>query len=223
MSKILLVEDDQTVASPLIEWLESDGYTVEHSLNGEDALQLLDNFKYDLLVLDRGLPGINGAEVLRQYRAGGGKAPIIFLTGDNTLLSKTEGFDSGADDYVTKPFEPEELSARIRAILRRPATLVPDVLAVRNVQLDARTQKVTVDGEQLSLPKLEYAALEFLMRSPNRCYSSQELLAAVWRSDSECTEDAVRSCFKRLRKKLTDKAGNCIVSTIHGAGYTIET
>lgn len=222
MSKILLVEDDQSIATPLVEWLQSDGYVVEHCSSGEDALQLLTNFKYDILVLDRGLPGTSGAEVLHKHRLAGGNTPVIFLTGDNTLDSKKQGLNSGADDYITKPFEPEELSARIRAVLRRPPTLIPDLLRIRNVEFDVRTQKVTLDGQPVSLAKREYAVLEFLMRNPNRCFSSQELLAAVWHSDSEGTEDAVRSCFKRLRKKLMSQDGDCVISTIHGAGYTIE-
>ena len=211
MAKILLVEDEESMAAPLMEWLESEGHTVEHVMTGEDALQLLINFKYDMIVLDRGLPGLTG-----------GTIPVIFLTGETDIHSKRDGLDSGADDYITKPFEPEELSAGIRAVLRRPAALIPDVLKIANVELNAKTQKVSLEGENIALSKKEYAVLEFLMRNPSRCFSSQELIATIWRADAEGTEDAVRSCFKRLRRKLADKDGNCIVSTIHGAGYTIE-
>lgn len=223
MSKVLLVEDDQSIAKPLVDWLRSDGFSLEWTTSAEDAMQLLTNFQYDLVVLDKHLPGMTGEEMLKKYRASGGMTPVLMLTGDSALSSKMGGLNSGADDYLTKPFEPEELAARIRAILRRPALLIPDVLQIGNLELNSRTQRVTFNGEELSLGRGEYAVLEYLMRNPNRCYSSQELLRAVWPSDSEGGEDAVRSCFKRLRKKLTDEEGNCVISTVHGAGYTIET
>lgn len=222
MPKILLVEDDAAIAGKLADWLQSDGFTVEHVVSAEDALQLLGNFQYDLIVLDKSLPGASGTEMLRKHRASGVMTPVIFLTGDAALQSKKEGLDSGADDYITKPFEPEELAARIRAVLRRPPALIPDRLKIGNVELDARTQKVTIAGELVPLSKLEYAVVELLMRNPNRCFSSQNLITAVWPSDGEATEDGVRSCIKRLRKKLTGPDGNCIISTIHGAGYIIE-
>ncbi|HEY9731016.1 MAG TPA: response regulator transcription factor [Drouetiella sp.] len=223
MSKVLLVEDDESMAKPLTEWLQSNGFRLEWTTSAEDAMQLLTNFQYDLIVLDKHLPGMSGKAMLNKYRAGGGMTPILMLTGDATLSSKMDGLDSGADDYLTKPFEPEELAARIRAILRRPAELLPDILIIGNVELNSRTQKVTLNGKELTLARGEYAVLAYLMRNPNRCFSSQELLRAVWSADSGGGEDAVRSCFKRLRKKLTDEDGNCLISTVHGAGYTIET
>lgn len=222
MSKVLIVEDDESMAKPLAEWLQSDGFSVEWATCAEDAMQLLTNFQYDLIVLDKHLPGVTGEEMLKRHRARGGMTPVLMLTGDAELSSKMSGLNSGADDYLTKPFEPEELTARIRAILRRPAILIPDVLKIGNVELNSRTRKVTLDGTALTLARGEYAVLQYLMRNPNRCFSSQELLRAVWPADSEGGEDAVRSCLKRLRKKLTDADGVCLINTIHGAGYTIE-
>jgi DNA-binding response OmpR family regulator len=193
MSKILLVEDDQSVTKTLTNWLKSEGHLVEHAVSGPDAWQMLSNYKYDIIVLDRSLPAMSGIEVLKKFRSTGGTTPVIILTGDSHLSSKKEGLDSGADDYLTKPFEPEELSARIRSILRRPPGLLPTVLTIGNVTADLTTQQVMVEGQSIRLSKTEYAVLEFLMRNPNRCFSSQELLASVWPSDTDSTEEAVRT------------------------------
>lgn len=223
MPKILLIEDDEAMVGPLTQWLRSEGHVVEHAASGDDALQMLNNYKYDIVVLDRGLPSLSGLDLLKQFRSAGGTTPVIFLTGDGTLASKKEGLDSGADDYLTKPFEPEELSARIRTILRRPSGLLPTNLTIGNVTVELTTQRVTVDGQFVPLSKREYAVLEFMMRNPNRCFSSQELLLAVWPSDTDSTENAVRTILKKLRRKLAPSEKDCIIGTVHGAGYMVET
>jgi OmpR-family two-component system manganese-sensing response regulator len=223
LAKILLIEDDEQLIGPLVRWLKLDGHVVDHVSTGQDALQMLSSYQFDLVVIDWGLPDMPGMDVMKRFRAGGAATPVIFLTGRDDVKSKKEGLDSGADDYVTKPFQSEELSARIRSILRRPAGLIPTKFTVHNVVIEFDTKKVYLAGAPISLGKREYAVLEFLIRHPNRTFSSQDLITAVWPSDTEVGEDAVRSCVKELRTKLTAKDGTCIISTVHGAGYTVKT
>jgi DNA-binding response OmpR family regulator len=222
LAKVLIVEDDARMSKELARWLSGDGHTVDSAATGQDALQMLTNYSFDIAVLDLGLPDMDGSEVLRKHRAAGGRTPIIILTGVHDSGSKTRGLDSGADDYVVKPYDPEELSARIRSVLRRTSNVLSDSLTIGDVTLNMRDQLVLVNNVDAQVTKREYAILEYLMRHPNRCFSSQELIDAVWPTDTESSEDAVRACMKRLRRKLAGDDQECIVTTIPGAGYTVR-
>jgi DNA-binding response OmpR family regulator len=222
VAKILLVEDDARVFEPLLRWLIKEGHTVEWVASGEDALQMLNVYKFDVVVLDWGLPGLSGLEVLKRFRRTGGITPVLFLTGKGDVASKKAGLDSGADDYLPKPFEADELSARIRALLRRPIGLLPRTLSIANISLELESKNVYLAGNPVRLGKKEYSILELLMRHPDRCFSSKELMEAIWPSDTDSTEDAVRSCVKQLRSKITTPDGKCVISTIPGAGYIIS-
>jgi two-component system OmpR family response regulator len=221
LAKLLLVDDDSELTESLVDYLKLENHSVELSSTGEDALQLLENFKFDAIILDWGLPGIQGVDVLRKFRTAGGKTPVIFLTGRNDIFSKEAGFDTGADDYLTKPFDVRELGARIRSLLRRPAGILPSKITVGNLLIEPDTRKVFVGGKATHLTNREYAVLEFLVRHPNQVYGARALLQAVWPSDAEASEDTVRSCMKNLRRKITVD-DECIVKTIQGAGYTVE-
>jgi len=222
MAKILLVEDDKDVSDSVLSWLQMEKYTVEHATCGEDAQQLLENYRFDLIVLDWGLPGLSGFEVLKNFRMNGGDTPVIFLTGRDDLDSKTFGLDGGADDYITKPFDMRELTARIRTRLRRPGGLLPAKISFGNVVLDPELRKVSVDAKPVRLTNKEYAVLEFLMRHPGQVFSSRAMLDAVWTSDTESSEDTVRACVKNLRRKITLEGQDCVLKTIAGSGYTVE-
>ena len=222
MAKILLIEDDSRLVKSLVDWLETDGHIVETVGDGKDAIQMLEAYSFDLIVLDWALPGVSGVDVLKSFREHGGITPVIFLTGQRDLHSKKSGLDSGADDYLTKPFEVEELSARIRSLLRRPAGLLPTTLTSGNVTIDPSAKSVTVDGASVKLGKLEFSILELLMRHPNKCFSAEDLMKQVWPSDTESSEDAVRSCVRALRRKLAPDGGDCIVKNIAGVGYIIN-
>ncbi len=221
MAKVLLVEDDKELSVALLSWLKLDNHSVELVESGEDALQLLENFKYDVIVLDWGLPKMNGIEVLRKYRSSGGLTPVIFLTGRDDVSSKEIGLDTGADDYLTKPFEMRELSARIRSILRRPGGLMPNKIHIGNLVIEPETRKVSVNNVPVRLTRTEYAVLEFLVRNPNKVYGAKALIQAVWPSDTESSEDTVRACVKNLRRKIT-ASEECVLKTVPGSGYTIE-
>lgn len=222
MSKVLLVEDDLVTCDMVRDWLEHELYTVEAAHTGEEALDLMKLYQYDIVVLDWGLPGKSGVEILSRFRADGGTTPVLILTGKRSVGEKEEGLDAGADDYLTKPFDMRELSARLRALLRRSHSPRASVLAVRNITLDPASCLVTRDGEELKLLPTEYALLEFFMRHPDRVFSTDDILNHVWKSDSEATATAVRTYITRLRKKLDVEEKVSIIKTVHGIGYKLE-
>ncbi len=219
MAKILIVEDDASLLSMVKDFLEPLGYTVDTSINGKDALEKLDYFDFDLLILDWELPVVSGIEVCKQYRDKGGKIPILMLTGRNLPAQKREGLDTGADDYLTKPFDEGELGARIRALLRRPHTYTGAVLELLDLVIEPDTRRVTKGGREIILLPLEYSLLEFLMRHKDQTFSPDAILDRVWRSGTEVSVDAVRTCVKTLRRKIANKDGTSIIQTIHGVGY----
>lgn len=219
MAKILVVEDEADVRETLCDWLTTEKYLVESTASGADALQLLQQFPFDVIVLDWQLPDLTGPEVLKRFRADGGKTPVIFLTGRNDIVSKTTGLDAGADDYLTKPVALPELSARIRVCLRRSTG--SQSLIIGNVTVETENRMVTVDGERIHLTTKEYRLLEFLMRHPKQTFGARDLLNHVWPSDAEIMESTVRVCVKTLRTKISSN-GNCILKTILGSGYIID-
>jgi DNA-binding response OmpR family regulator len=222
MAKILLVEDEPDFSILITEWLKNEKYVVEAVENGEDALDRLKFYKYDCVILDWMLPALSGIEVCKNFRSGGGTTPILLLTAKKHVDEKEQGLDAGADDYLTKPFEMKELSARIRALLRRPQAFSGSVLQVGNLALEPNTFKVTRSGEEVALLPKEFALLEFLMRHPNQVFSADALLDRVWSSDSEASPETIRTYIKRLRKKIDLDGQPSILSTVHGVGYKLD-
>jgi two-component system OmpR family response regulator len=222
MSRILLVEDDTKLAQQVVDWLTMERHSVEHVSNGRDALEFLEQRSYDIIVLDWQLPELQGIDILKRYRAAGGTSRVVMLTGKATLQDKETGLDAGADDYLTKPFHPRELSARLRALNRRPNALVSDQLRVGNILLQPSTFTVTRNGQRIKLLPLEFAVLEFLMRNPGRVFPAEALLERVWPVNSDTAPDAVRTIIKTLRKKLERQGGFSPIRTIYGVGYKIE-
>ncbi len=221
MSKILLVEDDKDVISVVRDWLAMEQHLVDVVEDGKTALEQLAISEYDLVILDWGLPLVSGIEVLQQYRGRGGSTPILMLTGKGEVQEKAAGLDHGADDYLTKPFHMLELSARLRALLRRASGQTSNVLKIGPLELDHDTHHVVHGGEQVVLPPREFALLEFLMRHPNQVFSAEALLERVWHSDADIAPETVRACVKRLRKKLGMEAENSMIQTLHGVGYRL--
>lgn len=226
MAKILLVDDDEILLTSLGGLLEAEKYRVESVSDGLEALEYLKTYDYDLVILDWQLPGMEGIEVCRRYRAEGGRNFIIMLTGQDKSMHKEQGLDCGADDYLTKPFDSRELLARIRARLRRPSEFLDDVLKCGPLSCNVKARAVSIiskDGQMRSLKLLpsEYALLEFLMRHPNEVFSPEVLLNRVWTADDDVSVDAVYVCLTRLRKKLDDKEGLQFIHNIHGVGYKL--
>lgn len=222
MLKILLVEDAEEFAVSLAERLELDDYQVRISGNGSEALDILKNEDFDLLVVDWDLPGLSGVELINAYRRAGGNRPIIMLTGRADVESRAEGLDSGADDYLPKPFAAAELLVRLRSILRRPKKILPDRIRMQTLEIDFVKKTVSVEGKKVSLARMEFAVLEFLIAHPKQMFSAKALIDAVWASEVESGEDAVRTCVRRLRKKITDSQGNCVVDTELRSGYVVR-
>jgi len=165
-------------------------------------------------------------EICQRYRAEGSTTPIIILTGKGEINDRITGLDGGADDYITKPFNSKELSARIRALLRRPHSVKSDTIKCGNVELNIATHSVFLDGKQLTLFPVDYSLLEFLMRHPNEVFSSDTLLAKVWSTDKAFTDNAVRSAVRRLRRALDGSDGkdesNSIIETVSKVGYRLR-
>ncbi|PWU02521.1 MAG: DNA-binding response regulator [Candidatus Melainabacteria bacterium] len=221
MPKILIVEDDIKLASRLTDWLKHERHTVELAKDGQEAAGYLAMDKFDVIILDIVLPGVSGIDVCRQFRSRGGTTPILMLTGKTEIQDKTLGLDSGADDYLTKPFDAQELSARIRALLRRSTHLTENVLVVGRLSLDIASHRLLVDNKEVPLLPKEYSILEFLMRRPNHVFSPDDLLRRVWESDSEATITSLRQYIYQLRKKLS-AFGIESIATVHGVGYRLE-
>ncbi len=221
MPKILLVEDNVELCNYLEQWFRQENIDFETAQTGEAALDFLAKHKFELIILDWDLPGVSGIEICKRYRADGGNSPVLFLTGKGEIDSKEIGLDSGADDYLVKPFEVRELGARMRSLLRRPKQVLLD-LTINGVSLDPKSRMVKTDAQTQKLMPKECALLEFLMRHPNKIHSTKDLLDAVWRSDSETSEDTARSCMRTLREKLKRLGREDLITTRLGSGYIIE-
>jgi len=222
MAKILVVEDDGVLSERIKDWLVYEHHAVDVVTRGEEAVSRLRFYSYDLLILDRMLPDLDGVEVCKAFRASGGNAPILFLTAKSTIDNKEEGFEAGADDYLTKPFYIRELSARVKALVRRPHETQGDVFEVGYLKLDTMRAKVTRAGEVVHLLPKEYALLEFFMRHPSQVFSAEALLERVWPAESDLSPHSIRSYITRLRAKIDLDSEESMLKTVHGLGYKLE-
>lgn len=221
MPKVLIVEDDAAVAEVVQEWLEMSGYTVDVVYDGDEGLYRLRNSSFDLAILDWHLPGLTGLEVCTRYRSNGGQAAILMLTQRNSASAKVEGLESGADDYLTKPFDGNELVARVRALLRRPPMLLSKRLETTRLVLDYDKCSVSIDGKLSRLLPREFELVQFLLKNPHKYFSSEELLKHVWSSESEVGPETVRVCISRIRTKVNGDSTPSLIETAKGWGYKI--
>jgi DNA-binding response OmpR family regulator len=219
MAKILIVEDDIELAKVISRWLTNEGHLCEEVGDGLEATHRLERFTYELIILDWTLPEVAGIDVLNKHRKAGGKAPVLMLTGKGGIEDKLTGFRTGADDYLTKPFEGRELTARVEALLRRPADLHSARLSVGPLELLPSVHAVSLKGKKIPLVPREYALLQFLMRHPNQLFKPDKILDLVWKNDSEASYEALTTCIKRLRKKLDKENEPSLIRNVHGVGY----
>lgn len=221
--KILIVEDDRYVALSLKLILADQNYVVEIASDAEEAWGFIKLFDYDLIILDITLPKLDGISLCRQLRSDGLQTPIMLLTGLSCPHEKAVGLDAGADDYMVKPFDEEELTARIRALLRRGKIKSLPVLKWGFLQLDPRTYEVTYNKQHLALTPKEYALLELFLRNTHQLFSCRTILDRIWSYEDAPTEEAVRTHIKGLRMKLkTAGASSNLIETVYGVGYHLN-
>jgi DNA-binding response OmpR family regulator len=221
---ILIVEDDPRVADFLVRGLKAEGFAVQHARTGPDGLELARRGELALLILDLMLPGINGLELCQTFRAEGGQTPVLMLTAMSTTEDKVNGLRLGADDYLTKPFDFEELLARIEALLRRGRDLRPQVttLRVADLVLDRERMRVERAGQPITLTAKELAFLELLMSAPGRVYSRERILANVWGTHEDPLTNIVDVYVRRLRMKIDSEHTVQLLQTVRGLGYRLS-
>ncbi|MDB4889501.1 MAG: OmpR family two-component response regulator [Gemmatimonadetes bacterium] len=219
--RILVAEDDALLARSLAKGLRERSHAVDVALDGEDAVMQGVLNEYDAIVLDVMLPKRNGFDVARTLRARDVSAPILMLTARNRLGDKIEGLDAGADDYLTKPFEFEELLARLRALHRRLPALAPQLFTVGDLAVDTRSQTATRAGRALRLTSKEYAMLEYLVRHAGSVVSRAEISAHVWDDNHDPFSNTLEVYVGRLRRKVDDGSAAPLIHTRRGAGYML--
>jgi DNA-binding response OmpR family regulator len=222
MAKILFVEDDATYADLVCDYLKSSDHILDVTDTVADALHYLSVYQYDLLIVDWQLPDVAGPEFISKVRNQGSTMPILMLTSREAIHEKVHGFNSGADDYLTKNTDPLELQVRVQALLRRPAVYQSQIFSIGDIEIDIGARGVKKKGANVHLLPQEFAVLECLIRNPNKMFSAEELIEKVWPSDTEATSQSVRSCINKIRAKLDDTDGPPLILTKYKAGYQLN-
>jgi two-component system copper resistance phosphate regulon response regulator CusR len=220
--RILLVEDEPRMANVIAKGLREQSYAVDLAADGEEALYQTSINDYDLILLDVLLPRRDGFEVCRELRARRDSTPILMLTARATIDDRVTGFDAGADDYLTKPFSFRELSARVRALMRRNAQLRPDVFQLDDLIVDSASHRVSRASREIELTAKEYALLEFLARRAGQLVSRTEIAAHVWDDSFDPFSNTIEVYMNRLRKKIDDEHAVKLLHTRRGEGYILE-
>ncbi len=222
MARICIIEDDVELVELMVDAFAPSGYEIDKAHSGDKGLELLRAAPYDAVILDWELPGLNGIEVCQAFRESGGHSAILFLTGKGEIEDKERGLDTGADDYLTKPFRMRELILRIEALLRRPKLVQQTVLQIGSVVIE-RTKRLVLCGEEtLALSPKEFALLEFLMTHAGQTFSVVELMDRVWHSEDESSPENVRTHIMRIRAALDGKHGAPEIRTVHRVGYCLH-
>jgi DNA-binding response OmpR family regulator len=220
--RLLLAEDEKELSDALVTVLKHNNYSVDAVYNGRDALDYLATDNYDGAILDIMMPKMDGISVLREVRASGNHIPIIMLTAKSEIDDRVNGLDSGADDYMTKPFSMKELLARIRAMTRRQAETTDSVLKFGDIKLNRSTYILSTEKGELRLPNKEYQMLEMLLTNPGQVISVEQFMNRIWGYDSEAELNVVWVYVSYLRKKLTTLDAHVQIKATRGLGYSIE-
>jgi DNA-binding response OmpR family regulator len=219
MTRILIAEDEERITSFLEKGLRANGFTTEVAADGEEALRLARSGSFDLLILDLGLPGKNGLEVLNTLRGEGQPLPVVILTARDSVSDTVTGLEGGADDYMTKPFRFDELLARVRLRLRDDRAAEPTLLQVGDAALDLRTRQAIVAGTAVDLSRREFSLAEVFFRHPGQVLAREQLLSHVWGYDYDPGSNIIDVYVGYLRKKL----GKDRITSVRGMGYRLET
>ena len=220
--KILLAEDEVDLNNVVTRYLKKNGYSVDSVLDGEEALDYLEYSEYDLVILDIMMPKVDGFEVIKKLRDKGNHTSVLMLTARDSADDKVKGLDLGADDYIVKPFDFNELMARIRAVVRRKYGNSSNKLVIGDLILDTSEKSVTRAGRQIELTGKEYEVLEYLMQSKNRILSRDQIKEHVWDFDYEGDSNIIDVLIKNIRKKIDVEDGKQIIYTKRGLGYVIK-
>ena len=220
--RILVVEDEAAIAAAIRSILGSADHAVDVATTGPEAMTWTASYPYDLVVLDVVLPGFDGFEVCRRLRAAGFTAPILMLTARDQVDDRVRGLDSGADDYLAKPFVATELLARVRALRRRGSSSREPILAVGSLELDPASRDVRVDGRSVRLTAKEFALLEVLARHPGQVFAQERLIDALWDADFAAGSNIVEVYIHSLRRKIDGGRRDGLIETVRGAGYRIR-
>lgn len=219
--RLLIVEDHEILAKAIKSAFERDGYVVDIVITCEDGRAATQTISYDAIILDRGLPDDDGLNLLKELRSRGDPVPVLLLTAWNQLNDRIEGLDSGGDDYVAKPVEMDELIARVRALLRRPATPISLILNIGNLEYDTRNREVRVDDVVVGVSRRETDVLEQLLRRAGRVVPKDVLEEKIYGFDEEVSSNSVEVHVSRLRKRLTEAGAGVEIKTRRGIGYVI--
>ncbi len=220
--RVLIAEDEVSIAKALKVMLEKNKYSVDMVHTGTDALSYILEIRYDALVLDIMMPGLDGLEVLKRARAKGISTPALFLTAKGEVEDRVAGLDAGADDYLPKPFAASEFLARVRALTRRSGAYAPSVLTFGNTSLDCASYTLSVGEENRRLNNKEFQLMELFIRNPHHIFSSEHLMEKIWGLDADAEINVVWTYVGFLRKKLRELGSNVELKTVRGAGYALE-
>lgn len=221
--RILVVEDEHRVANSIKQGLVQEGYAVDVAYSGNDGYDLASSEDYDLIILDVMLPEMDGMTICKELRKNKIHIPILMLTAKGQIQDKVQGLNSGADDYLTKPFSFEELLARIRALYRRPKTIINEALTVSDLHLNSRLFQVDRDGQPIKVSSKEFSLLEYLMRNADKVLTKDQIIAHVWDYDADILPNTVEVNIRNLRNKidLPFKNKKSLIQTVRGFGYKI--
>lgn len=221
--KVLIVEDDPGVADMVRQGLSAESYAVEVANDGAEGSFLARSYDFDAIILDHSLPKKSGLTICREIRTSGKATPILFLSVDGETETKVTALESGADDYVTKPFSMQELTARVKAITRRSPTVHQNVFRVADLELHAEKRLVTRAGKHIHLTRKEFGLLEYLMKHAGMVVSRTLLLEHIWAADRDALSNTVEAHIRNLRKKLNEDGSPNLIINVQGRGYVLDT
>lgn len=220
MAKILIVEDERHLAESIRDWLVLEGHQVDISLDSQLALNSLGERRYDVILLDIILPGVDGLELCKQYRSKGGNSRILIVSAKGTTADIERGLDAGADDYIIKPFDLKILLARIRALMRRSVSMIGNQLVLGDLVVDLSSHQVTRGEHDIKLLPQEFALLELMIKAPNKVFSPDQLIDTLWKGKASIHN--LRTHIKTLRRKIDLPGLQPMLITLHGVGYTLS-
>lgn len=220
--RILFVEDNQAILNTIAKSLNNAGYGVDTCNNGLEAQTYISLTEYDCIILDIMLPGLDGISILKELRNHGNLTPVLLLTAKDSVEDRVKGLDSGADDYLVKPFSLDELMARLRALLRRQTTKRTNDLSIADLLIDTLSHEVTRSGHKIELTSKEFAILEYLIRNKNTILTRDQIVEHVWNYDFDCSSNIIDVYIRYLRTKIDKDFENKLIHTIRGCGYVMR-